>query len=79
MELRQIGRLIYPPRPDLRYRLRFVKGRMIPPHVPHACRLQRPEHLGHLIPFVIKNLMNGERCFSGSAPKGAEPLGAAAT
>jgi len=51
MELRQIGRLIYPPQPDLRYRLRFVKGRMIPPHVPHACRLPRPEHLGHLNPL----------------------------
>jgi hypothetical protein len=48
MELRQIGRLIYPPQPDLRYRLRFVKGRMISPHVPHACRLPRPEHLGHI-------------------------------
>jgi len=51
MELRQIGRLIYPPQPDLRYRLRFVKGRMIPYHVPHACRLPRPEHLGHLNPL----------------------------
>ena len=43
--------MIYPPQPDLRYRLRFVKGRMIPSHVPHACRLPRPEHLGHLNPL----------------------------